>query len=372
METNGGYLGGMNDADKRHVERVLRQWYDAGLSRAEMRARLAAAGVRIAEPTFFVWTKHVSRGRRIDLRSFGVGCVGVVNKHERDILSGFLVVSDRLGLVDVSAFAWAHLGLRFNKTSAGTYVRQWGFGYRARRYETQLFSFVPATVDWLAGNHAAFSGLVVSVDFMHVAHRRGWPWREGEEERDTDVVVSAVWSDGEDRTPAVLFTRDPERAVREGARAERVVRVEDRQLGKWGVPRGAEVVGAFLEAMDGVPPAVIVTDDDAAFRGAEEAIVRRFARHVVYPATASQVLCANDVWHGAAKAEWRRLGGGAGGLLRALDRGYGEAVAELRRNLQLGRDGVDEDAVRRLLGPGDGALRLRRRQVAEYRAFIRG
>ena len=248
-----------------------------------------------------------------------------------------------------AAFLDQHFGLHVTPRTASTYLTDAGFSSRlamtrAKGYTKTVDELALEITDWISDRRKerTFAGLCASVDFTFTSHRtarqRTYSPRGGQApklraqlSRFTNCIVTCEWSDGVNRTPAILFTYNPEFRRDRNSTARRQDQVAHlteclenshvdparvvyigRSSGETRtyVTESADLIRRFFEHYDDGAD-VVFSDNGKSFKEEDTSVLvdAGFKRHVYYPADVHQFLSPNDnKLHGAAKQKWRQSG----------------------------------------------------------------
>jgi hypothetical protein len=189
--------------------------------------------------------------------------------------------------------------------------------------------------------------LIASLDFVMSGHRTqnvfsyaptgmAQPRDAGGFPTHTNCIFTVLWGDGENRTPAVLFTYNKafKRWPNPTERRKQAEKKLDKTLKKYNidpkrvvyvdlgknssktyVPESADLVRRFFDLWPIPEGAVALSDNGNSVATTKTADGRTpveragFAKHLQYPAAVHQFLSPNDNrFHGAAKQRWRQSG----------------------------------------------------------------
>lgn len=237
-------------------------------------------------------------------------------------------------------------GIALSRTTVWTYLHELGFSSRKMSVKSRGFTktdgqLATECVTWIQEQRKAgrINGLTASIDFTYTSHRndhvRGFVLRGISTQmfsglsRYTNCIVTCEWSDGVNRTPAMLFTYNPDFRLdrkatgrrlelaahfktcleRSNIQSDRVIYIgkstgEKRTY----VAESTDLVRRFFK-LYGVGCEVIFSDGGNSLleQGKSVLLDVRFKDHVVYPADIHQFLSPNDnKLHGAAKQKWRQ------------------------------------------------------------------
>jgi len=337
------------------LARVGAELQAEGVTNAVYLRVLDRAGYAVSRASLLRWKAATREGRSPFNADKQGGRPRALTKEQRALLVGF-ILERNFARADVDrracrAFLKDKLGVELHVNSVGRYLALEDITRQVSRSRTagQLL-----TDEELVSQYTAFvcelrrgpvlKNLFASIDFTFTGHRRrvvytyapaGGPQPKSGSKLSTftNCIVTMVWSDGVNRTPAVLFTyngafrtdrptrgkgkrkqkwADEKKYVKDmmakyGISDMRVVYIgSDKNESKTCVSEKADLVRRFFEIHD--PPTVpILTDDGRAFKEKDVDVLKSLGyQRVVYPPAVHQYLSPNDNnLHGEAKAKWR-------------------------------------------------------------------
>jgi len=325
-----------------------------GISRAAFRDILAEAKITVSKSSLDRWIcAHISNAS-IFATEKGSGAPPLLDEDQREIAAGWVLSQNdshqMVSIASFSKFCETAFGVTLSQGSSFNYLHALGFSSKVSQIKNSGFMVDVVTLskmmfDWkyereLAGD---LKGPLASVDFTFTGHRTdrrlsyaptggAQPKSRGATSKFTNCIVTAVWSDGVNRTPPVLLTyngklrldrvgrkawfREREKLqgalVRYGIDPKRVIYIgsEKNETRTYASER-AEFLCRFFELYRVRRKGVVFSDNGSAFfpGGVSALEALGFKKHVSYPAPVHQYLSPNDNrLHGTAKARWRSSG----------------------------------------------------------------
>ena len=324
-----------------------------GISRERFRLCLENAGYGVSKASLDRWVNSVTSSGYALSADKASGARPLLDEDEREVAAGWILVqNDSNVLVSLSSFAAfckTSLGVTLSRQSAHNYLTNAGFSYKVassktRGYGVDAETLARTMLDWVHERRrdGDLTTLLVSLDFTYTGHRtdrRSFAPTGGAQPKSpkvlvdfTNCIVTAVWSDGVNRTPPVLFTyngkfrhdrvgRKPWVEDKEwllhclthyGIDASRVVYMgkpqnESRRF----VSENAELMRRFFQLYPVVPSAIALSDNGNSLFPKGKSVLEEigFCKHAAYPAMVHQYLSPNDNrLHGTAKQSWRASG----------------------------------------------------------------
>ena len=256
-------------------------------------------------------------------------------------------------LADYKSFCCEQFEQQLSAQTASRYLREDGFSYRIMQSKAKGFSIDVESMraqvwQWVKKQRAA--GLLdvdpshlASVDFTYTGHRTerrsGFTSHGGSQpmsadsiSKYTNCILTCLWADGVNRTPAMLFTYNAAFRCDRRPTARRAAQVKclDECLRKYAVaPERVRYVGQEKKETQtyvnenpgllrlffrhyGVPQdSVVLSDNGKSFfeDGKSVLLALGFQKHECYPAAVHQYLSPNDNrLHGTAKQSLRTSG----------------------------------------------------------------
>ena len=274
----------------------------------------------------------------------------------REEIAGWVLTQNDLGnnviLADVVRMVAEQYDVSISEDTASKYLKEFCISRQKVQRKATGFRLSPeeeAKVYWkwlkeMKDKRLFRRGhLAVSFDFTFTGHRghaaHTWAMQGGQQVKSraaissyTNCILTAVWSDGVDRTPPMLFTYNQALNInRVGARyAEKRHRMQQ-LLNQYGVdseqivymgkptnesrsyvPESFELVKIFCEHYGPTlenfrDVTTLFSDNGHAFKqGGQSKLGEWFTAHEFYPSVVHQYLSPNDnALHGAAKKQWR-------------------------------------------------------------------
>lgn len=344
----------MPTAQRELIARLVGPLEARGLSRSVFRDVLADLEIMVPKSSLDRWVHAHSSTGSIFTAEKASGAAPLLDNEQCEIAAGWVLSQNDsnqvVSLASFSKFCESAFGVGLAQTTAHHYLHALGFSSKVSQVKTSGFTvdvdaLAKMMFEWKSERQRAgdLKGLVASVDFTFTGHRTdrrvSYAPAGGAQPKSsvaitqfTNCIVTVVWSDGENRTPPVLFTFNGKfRLDRVGRKAW----VQEREellgaLARLGInARRVMYIGAeknethiyasesaeFLRrffALYQIPPNVVVFSDNGKsfFPGGMSVLESLgFAKHVSYPAPVHQHLSPNDNrLHGTAKASWRNSG----------------------------------------------------------------
>lgn len=322
-----------------------------GIPRDLFRACLDNAGYQVSKASLDRWVCSLASSGRALSTTKASGARPALDEDEREVAAGWVLVqNDSNILVSLNSFAdfcKTSFGVTISTQSAHNYLTNAGFSYKvasskARGYQVDVDTLVRTMFDWVCERRrdGDLTKLLVSLDFTYTGHRTnrrsGFAPAGGAQPKSskglvdfTNCIITAVWSDGVNRTPPVLFTYDGKfRLDRVGRRQwiedkqwllyckehydidmSRVVYVgKPQKESRLFTSESAELVRRFFQIYPVVPNAIALSDNGNSLFPDGKSVLEEvgFCKHVPYPAVVHQYLSPNDnCLHGTAKQSWR-------------------------------------------------------------------
>ena len=336
------------------IARVTGFLQEQGISRERFRVGLENVGYKVSKASLDRWVNSVVSSGYALSADKASGARPLLDEDEREIAAGWVLAqNDSNTLVSLKSFAdfcKTSFGVTLSKQSAHNYLTSAGFTYKVASSKTRGYTIDVDTLALMMFNWARqrrregdLTKLLVSLDFTYTGHRTdrrsGFAPIGGAQPKSstalvdfTNCIVTAVWSDGVNRTPAVLFTYNSK------FRLDRVGRKQWVQDKEWvlhcmdhyeidvsrvvymGKPQNesrlfmyesTELLHRFFQIYPIMPSAVALSDNGNAFFPKGKSVLKEigFRNHVPYPAAVHQYLSPNDNrLHGTAKQSWRVSG----------------------------------------------------------------
>ena len=321
-----------------------------GVTRAAFRADMAAAGIVFSKAQFDRYVAAVAAGSPAIAQEKDSGRRAKLTEQQQTILWGWVLdrnlQNQRVDLTGFRAKSEELFGVSLSMGSASSYLAKGGFasrtaGNRAGGFRLDQEKQQQLLWDWVQGMDFPLKRQrLCSIDFTYTSQRNllqrtfspsgtSQPKVNRPVSRYTNCIVTCVWADGANRTPAVLFTynsafrTDRKRTARRTEMHEHLEREANRHhvdLGrivyvgkKTGetrtfVQESDDLVKSFFMYYQVPENTVILSDCGHAFAGGVLKALG-FLRHAQYPPAVHQYLSPNDNnLHGAAKQLWRQSG----------------------------------------------------------------
>jgi hypothetical protein len=355
MASNRKYPSTQLSTDARElIARVAGPLAERGVNLANFRAALEEAGYDVSKRSMHRWVHDLAETSRVFAVEKASGATPLLDSCQCEIAAGFVLVqNDEHKPVSVESFqrfCKLELGVALSHGSAVNYLHNAGFSSKVARSKTTGFHIDIQTLsamafEWCEDRQQAgdLRGLMASVDFTFTGHhtdrRVSFAPTGGAQPKShisiaqhTNCIITVVWSDGQNRTPPVLFTFNGkfrrDRVGREawieekrwldeclrdfGIEPWRVVYIgKEKNETRLYASESAELLQRFFELYELPDDVVVFTDNGKAFFpcGASALEPLGFTKHVPYPAPVHQYLSPNDNrLHGTAKRSWRESG----------------------------------------------------------------
>jgi transposase len=323
----------------------------------QFHALLRAAEVEVGESTIFRYAAASTKGTPVFSLDKKTGRQRALTGLQEDLLLGFVENQNqtrmRVTRGGARAFVRDVLGVTMTKQSIGRYFKRLKVSRKKEKKRTRGY---PKDESALVGEYMVFvktvrvnnhhGKLIGSIDFTFTGHRTDVSYTyspvgcEPVQSRNkisdyTNCIVTCVWSDGVNRTPAVLYTYNAAfrsdskgshhhkarklaklKAVCEdtGIPADRVVYIgKEKGERRTYVAESAQLLSLFFgKYHDEIPDdAIFYSDNGGAYLTKEngedvDLITHLGYTHEFYPADVHQWLSPNDnALHGVAKNRWR-------------------------------------------------------------------
>ena len=189
-----------------------------------------AASYDVPATTLSKWLRNMDSTLQAVPRGSGGGRLPLLDVGDQDLLSGFIlhcIASHvEVHLNTVVEFLRVQLSITMTEPAAYQYITALGFSslklhHRSKSYVRQADQLVEKYYEWLLRHRINVEpSLVCSMDCTFTSHRQGDPRgyaRTGKDAPDIsdllalymNCIVTCVWADGINRTPAVLFSYNP-------------------------------------------------------------------------------------------------------------------------------------------------------------------
>lgn len=281
----------------------------------------------------------------------------VLDLHEKLILCGWIFErydkNKAVNLDEVMEFCQSSFDANMSRSTAHNYVHSLGFKWKKCKKKKSGFrpskhNLISQAIDFLISlARPMVPAQVASLDFTYLTHRTRSPHGYGpsgaEQPADsesitsyTNCILTLVWGDGVNRTPAMAFTNNPafikdrrgrgipkdsekkrksafsEFAIDEG----RVVYMEGKKTKSGNAPHYAyetlEMVEAFFESFEKTifsSGKFIFSDEAKMFSSLDRGYFSKygFEKWIKYPPAVHHYFSPNDNGlHGPAKSRWRK------------------------------------------------------------------
>ena len=326
-----------------------------GVSIHHFLERCSNAGYPIPRSSFERWLTSFNRTGHAVKLSPESGRLPSLTSEERLIMAGWVLSQNETNTcVNLSDYTGAVAYIFRKDISAPTaqrYLAQDGFAFKTLKMKKSgytldhdsmadiLWGFVDSCRQ--SGYFKRWRSKICSIDFTYTSHRTGNPQGYGpightspkttkKVPSFTNCIITCIWADGKNHTPAVLFTFNPKfrrdlsktvaRCLLEKAldaaleeydiNPNRVVYVgKPKGEKRTYVPETAELVRLFFGVYGVEPKTIIFSDEGNSFKEGAESVLDKlgFEKHITYPPSVHQYLSPNDnKLHGTAKSVWKK------------------------------------------------------------------
>ena len=367
---------------------------------------LGSIGYNISLSTLMRWMREIRAGATIRGHLGNRGNHRKLTGRDMELVHGFVhFQNDQFQSVrvkDVQEYVKERFNVQVSTTLARSYLIEGGFTLRTAKPTRTLVEAGVTTLTRIAYDFLEMCSevkffpqsrdLLCSVDFTYTSHRTdrtmtfspaggGRPHVVVPMTTYTNCIVTCLWADGVNRTPAVLFTYNPKFArdfnyterrgdlesrldmvlLEQEIDADRIVHLQPSSNSQNFVAESHRLLSMFFDMYDLAPGSCALSDQGNAFFAGGESTLEKcgFAKHLSYPPAVHMFLSPNDnCVHGIAKQKWRRTCEDFSDdvlssvqFLRILDEVTEETVKSMfTRNLQLGNVTVDEKLCRETVG----------------------
>lgn len=344
----------LSTSQRELIARLVGPLEARGISRSAFRSILAEAEFTVPKSSLDRWVHSCVVVGTIFTAEKSSGAAPLLDDDQCEIAAGWVLsqndANQVVSLASFSAFCKSAFGVDLALSTSHDYLHALGFSAKVSQVKTSGFTVDGETLskmmfEWKRKRQRAgdLQALLASVDFTFTGHRTdrrlSYAPAGGVQPKSsiacsqfTNCIVTVVWSDGVNRTPAALFTfngkfrldrvgrnawvqeRDKleEALVRYGIEAKRVIYIgAEKNEARTYVSESADLLRRFFALYHVRRKEVVFSDNGTAFfpGGASVLEALGFTKHVAYPAPVHQHLSPNDNrLHGAAKAKWRNSG----------------------------------------------------------------
>ena len=324
-------------------------WKAHGQLKSDFLALLSEAGYDVPLRTLDDWVANVRAQGSATSSAKASGRPHVLSQKAIRLLVGFVLDRNEsnieVHLNTVQTFVRDRLGLDISLRTISNYLHNAGFSSKVTQNKAAGFKLSSASLCNLALHWLRTTPLdlprskLCSVDFAFSGHRKdlrsSWSPVGGSQPKSrtsvstyTNCIITCVWADGKNRTPAMLFTynqkfrRDRNPTEKRNAEVvhldecltryeideDRIVYVgKEKGENRTFVTENADLVRRFFEVYGVEKNCTVLSDNGNAFKdnGVDIFDALGFKRHRYYPAAVHQYLSPNDNrLHGAAKKAW--------------------------------------------------------------------
>lgn len=339
---------------KRFAAKLYLVMEKEGFNQAEFRSLVSRAGYKLQESTFRNWLVQTKEHDRVGVLEKMSGNKQKLTHYQRLVLSGYVFHFNSEGipfhLEDYVSGCSTIFELDISPATASRYLRKDGLVSKSMKTKTAGFHQTQEELNKIFWNwivKGREDGLlkgrrshVCSIDFTYTSHRTTKvktyspsavappKCKEGFVNY-TNCIITCIWADGENRTPAVLFTHNPKfrkwdtittnRAknaqelalclVKYSIDRPRIVYIKPSSTGsKTYVKESPELLRKFFSIYQLPHKKTIFSDKGNAFVDNQSDVLTElgFENHRTYPPPVHHCLSPNDnMLHGAAKKIWR-------------------------------------------------------------------
>jgi transposase len=323
-----------------------------GMKPNKIREIFSNAGYPVPATTIQTWLSTMKSQRVALKEQSNAGRPFALSVEQENLVVGYVLDKnhkrEQCTLRAVAAFAKHQFG--FTVSNATIQRTLCGLGFSSQTMKLKARGFTKTNeqlgqevLDWVMEMRKTkkLKGLFGSIDFTFTSHRTdvhktysatggAQPLLANPISRFTNCIITCEWSDGVNRTPAMLFTynsafRNDRNATKRRDKQTEHLRTclstfeidSDRIMyvgkqngeGRTYVSESASLVRLFFHKYK-IRDHVIFSDNGNSFKEGKKSVLLKlgFRDHVFYPADVHQYLSPNDnSLHGVAKAKWRAI-----------------------------------------------------------------
>lgn len=321
-----------------------------GKTMGEFVKNCSDAGLAFSKSSLSAWVARIKRGHSAISPTKLTGGSAALERGERDVLAGWVLHQNSFGksvhISNVIEFVDKQFDVRLSTGTVSAYLSEDGFTYRVVKKKSSSFVVdlsVMRTDLWKWVQSVNFDiphDKIVSIDFTFTGHRTerqssfapaggAQPMQSESISTYTNCIVTAVWADGINRTPPMLFTYNNKFSLDHKETPAKVEQMkylrECARRNKIDVKR-LVVIGKLINEKEhyarecpdllrrfwahyGVPDeTLILSDNGKSFFEQGESVLTNlgFNEHRCYAANVHQIISPNDnPLHGTSKQSWR-------------------------------------------------------------------
>lgn len=317
---------------------------------------LERAGFSVASSTLDRWVVRVDTYGSAISQNKKSGNDPCLDREKRDITSGMVLHENAIGnivsLASFQDFVFKYFDIKLSYSTISRYLDEDGFACRlvkkkGKSFVVDIDALRAELWKWNFVQDFRSRGVqrdkLCSVDCTFTGHRserrtsfapRGGPQPMVVDNSSnfTNCIVTNVWGDGENRTPAKLYTynpafrkdRNPTEIRRQqvahlnyclekyGVSEDRIIYIgnEKREMRKY-ARECPEIIRLFFKDFEVPTGSTIYSDEGNSFfdKGQSVLLETGFQKHKCYPSKVHQYLSPNDnPLHGTSKQQWRTSG----------------------------------------------------------------
>ena len=214
------------------LARIFVQLRSEGWTPKKISTFLENAGCPIPRTTLRTWELKIESGRDALISEPRPGACRCLEDWQIRLVVGYVLHQNeqlqKVNAEKVQKFIHVRFGMKLSRGTVGKYLKESGFSSRVMKTKTSGFKktstqLAEEVVDFIKTQRKAktMEGLKTSIDFTFTSHRttrhfsyarvgENQPVWNGKLSRYTNCIVTCEWSDGVNRTPAMVFTKNPE------------------------------------------------------------------------------------------------------------------------------------------------------------------
>lgn len=346
----------ISDNVKSILARLYKVQHAKGKGRGEFVNDLSEAGLQISERQLDRWVARITSGDEAINPDKLTGALPSLGREDRDVTSGWVLEQlehgEEVHLKSFSEFVLKHFKISICEQTALNYLNEDGFTMRVLKKKSSSF-----TVDlsilredlwkWVSDRQDKFKDIpgskLASLDFTFTGHRTerrsgfgiqggAQPMESSKISKFTNCIVTCVWVDGMNRTPPILYTKNPafRRDRNPTKRRDALVEHLDGCLALHGIDKdrviyvgkeagekevytheSPDLLRRFFEYYGVGKDVTVLSDNGNSFFEEGESVLEAlgFKKHECYPANVHQYISVNDnPLHGTSKRSWRTEG----------------------------------------------------------------
>ena len=324
-----------------------------GKARSEFLNDLFEAGYEVSERQLNRWVARIKSGEETIKPKKLSGALPSLAREERDVTSGWVLDQLEHGqevhLRSFCKFVADHFMVSICEKTASNYLNEHGFTLRVLKKKSSSFVVDSSTLrhdlwNWVFPRQTEYNRIpgskLASVDFTFTGHRTerragfgiqggAQPMESSKISKYTNCIVTCVWADGKNRTPPILYTKNPafRRDRKATKRRDGLVQHLDERLELHGIHENRviyvgketgekevythecpDLLKRFFGFYGVSNDSTVLSDNGNSFFEAGESVLKAlgFKTHECYPANVHQYISVNDnPLHGTSKRSWR-------------------------------------------------------------------